>query len=972
MVSSLLNVAWHRICPILNRKLSEFADRSGGRVMIEKKEGIYMKSQLAFAFAIILTFIISSWPGRFEDWSYAMADTTPPTVGVGNPRGGEVLTAGSTFTITWNSRDNVGVTSHDVLFSSNGGSTYSAIVTNLPDSAQNYTWTVPNTPTTAGKIRVVARDAAGNQGSGVSGTFTIRADSTAPSVTVTAPNGGEVLGATTTYTITWTASDNVSVASQDLFYSTNGGTSFSQITTNLGGDVRSFNWRVPCEPTAAGRIKVVARDAAGNEASDISNANFRISSTESTPPSVTVTFPNGGEVLTAGGIYVLTWDARDNVCVASQDLSYSANGGATFSLIAATVPGSVRSFSWPAPTTGTIAGRMKVVVRDAAGNQAEDLSDSNFTVQTGPPDTTPPSVTVTQPNGGETLASGSFYTITWTASDNVGVASQDVFFSADGGITFEPIATALPGGRRSHNWTVPSTGTTLGRIKVVARDAAGNQASDTSDYNFTIAVLPGDPIPPTVQVLSPNGGEILVTGSSYLIRWTSEDNNGVTRHDLLYSTDGGATFTSIVTNLSGIVKKYLWNTPSTVANALMIKVVGYDSHGNKGNDSSDLPCQVITSTDMATLRSQFHTKLIPEPTGWSEPGFSSDLQTGEYEETGEAAMEDTPFVEDIEDALAQPPDTDGDGLFDSIEDRLAWYFRPGYFWDQGPPEFEGWPPSEPGRFTHLMSGVTDLVSQGDKIHPSTPLIYYSVKYITDCRITHPNPSIGTVDAHIIRINYMAIFDRDYGLCAGGCNFKGAGGHAWDVERVELVVGLRQIYTLNDPDIYHYFIIGGWAYAHEGILCFHRKVWGQPLSNAGPGPFHAGTFWSRNKHGHFWGDPDGVLMWRCGQPALCECLCRFDTYYYITAWPCAGCTGCYDPVYNELCPGNCIWIPNPTICFVECFTGDDFAFPARRDLINVGDFVNGLPRPMNGATWIVSPNVKRAVAGSFGCSDIPRP
>lgn len=498
-----------------------------------------MNSRLAFAFVIIVMFIISGWPSGFEDWSYALADTMPPRVSVTRPTRGEVLTVGTIYTITWSSTDNVGVTNHNVLFSSNGGTTFTTIVTNLPGDAQSYNWTVPNTPTTAGRIKVVAWDAAGNQGSGVSVNFTIVADTTAPSVTVTSPNGGETLEATSTYNITWTASDNVGVASQDVLYSTNGGTNFSPIATNLGGEVRSFAWRVPCEPTTAGRIKVVVRDASGNQKNDISNGNFSITSFESTPPSVTVEFPNGGEVLAAGGTYVITWSARDNVCVASQDVYYSSNGGATFSLIAANVPGTVGYYSWTTPTTGTTAGRIKVVARDAAGNQASDMSDGNFTIQTGPPDPTPPSVTVTQPNGGETLAGGSFYTITWTASDNVGVASQDVSFSADGGITFAPIATNLPGAMRSYNWTVPSTGTTLGRIKVVARDAASNEASDMSDDNFTIELWPNDTIPPTVEVLSPKGGESILAGRTYRIMWYSEDNDGVAAHDIYHSTDGG-------------------------------------------------------------------------------------------------------------------------------------------------------------------------------------------------------------------------------------------------------------------------------------------------------------------------------------------------------------------------------------------------------------------------------------------------
>src|SRR5262249_14821911 len=50
-------------------------------------------------------------------------------------------------------------------------------------------------------------------------------DNTAPSVTVTAPNGGETWSYQSSHAITWTASDASGITSVDLAYSTNGGSS---------------------------------------------------------------------------------------------------------------------------------------------------------------------------------------------------------------------------------------------------------------------------------------------------------------------------------------------------------------------------------------------------------------------------------------------------------------------------------------------------------------------------------------------------------------------------------------------------------------------------------------------------------------------------------------------------------------------------------------------------------------------------
>jgi hypothetical protein len=46
-----------------------------------------MKEKSILTFVVIWLFIIAGWPSRFENRSYAVADTTPPTVAVGQPRG---------------------------------------------------------------------------------------------------------------------------------------------------------------------------------------------------------------------------------------------------------------------------------------------------------------------------------------------------------------------------------------------------------------------------------------------------------------------------------------------------------------------------------------------------------------------------------------------------------------------------------------------------------------------------------------------------------------------------------------------------------------------------------------------------------------------------------------------------------------------------------------------------------------------
>jgi hypothetical protein len=99
----------------------------------------------------------------------------------------------------------------------------------------------------------------------------------------------------------------------------------------------------------------------------------------------------------------------------------------------------------------------------------------------------PPSVTVTAPNGGQTLDVGAGTELTWTAGDNVGVTAVDLLLSRDGSAgTYEAIATAIANSG-SHPWTVTGPPTTDAFLKVVAHDAIGNQGGDVSDGAFIIA-----------------------------------------------------------------------------------------------------------------------------------------------------------------------------------------------------------------------------------------------------------------------------------------------------------------------------------------------------------------------------------------------------------------------------------------------------------------------------------------------------
>ena len=66
--------------------------------------------------------------------------------------------------ITWTATDTVGVTSIDIKYSTNGGSTYPYTIATGISNTGSHSWTIPNTPSTTCRVKVIAHDAAGNSG----------------------------------------------------------------------------------------------------------------------------------------------------------------------------------------------------------------------------------------------------------------------------------------------------------------------------------------------------------------------------------------------------------------------------------------------------------------------------------------------------------------------------------------------------------------------------------------------------------------------------------------------------------------------------------------------------------------------------------------------------------------------------------------------------------------------------------------
>src|SRR5439155_1443356 len=210
---------------------------------------------------------------------------------------------------------------------------------------------------------------------------------------------------------------------------------------NLGAEVTASPWIVSWDTTLVANgnhtLTAVARDAAGNTATSaavIVTVNNLVP--DSTPPAVSMAAPAARA--STSGIIPVSASATDSVgLVGVHPKLDGVNLGSEVTATPYTI-------SWNTTLIANGNHTLTAVASDAAGNTATSAAVS-VTVNNPVPDTTPPTVTMTAPAAGATVAGT--VTVSASASDNVGVVG--VQFKLDG-VNLGAEITATP---YSLSWT---------------------------------------------------------------------------------------------------------------------------------------------------------------------------------------------------------------------------------------------------------------------------------------------------------------------------------------------------------------------------------------------------------------------------------------------------------------------------------------------------------------------------------------
>ena len=209
--------------------------------------------------------------------SQVIYDPSAVLVHLEEPNGGEEYFSGGEYQVTWTT-DREPPDSLELILSTNEGALYDQTITSGLEGTGSFEWKVPLFTAAGAKLMVRAYTGGLVGGMDTSDEpFAIFEDLEAPAVTVTHPNGGESYNPGDMVSIEWSASDNASVETIDIYYSLNGGVDFTALATGEEDD-SLYEWIMPAELGDSCVVKVVAWDPSSHMAEDESDAPFYITS----------------------------------------------------------------------------------------------------------------------------------------------------------------------------------------------------------------------------------------------------------------------------------------------------------------------------------------------------------------------------------------------------------------------------------------------------------------------------------------------------------------------------------------------------------------------------------------------------------------------------------------------------------------------------------------------------------------------
>jgi hypothetical protein len=382
-------------------------------------------------------------------------------------------------------------------------------------------------------------------------------DSTPPNVSLTTPTESATVSGT--ITLSANASDASGIA----------GVQFMVDGNNVGSEVTqspySVSWNSTTVANGVRTISARARDTAGNTATSsvIVTVQNGVPG-DTTPPAVSMSAPANGA--TVSGTVTVSAGASDNVAVVG--VQFILDG----SNLGAEDTSGPYSISWNTTSVANGSHTLRARARDAAGNTTTSATIT-VNVQNQAPgsgDTAPPSVSISAPVNGATVANT--ISISANASDNVGVVGVQFLLKGanlGGEDTTSPFTIS---------WNTAGVSNGSYTLSARARDAAGNMQTSAG---ITITVqnqVVSDTTPPTVVMTSPANGSTV--SGNVTVSANATDNVAVAgvqfrlNGQLLGPEDNAAPYS------------LLWNAAGVPAGTHALSATARDAAGNTSTSAT--------------------------------------------------------------------------------------------------------------------------------------------------------------------------------------------------------------------------------------------------------------------------------------------------------------------------------------------------------------------------------------------------
>jgi len=230
-------------------------------------------------------------------------------------------------------------------------------------------------------------------------------------------------------------------------------------------------------------------------------------------PTITVVSPNGGEDWPRGTYQIIRWEytGYPGTTVRIELL----NGSTLFGIVTPGTPvgtDGTGSLIVPVPPDMPLGTEYRVRVNSTRYPSVGDTSDATFSISVVP------SITVATPGGGEDWVQGSLQTIRWNYTSDPGPSVKIELLKGTAVRVVHPNMDIGSGGSGSFPVTVPYSLPPGNDYMIRVTSTRCPTCIDTSDTPFTIS--------PAITMISPDGGEAWLQGSSQTIRWSYTSNPG--------------------------------------------------------------------------------------------------------------------------------------------------------------------------------------------------------------------------------------------------------------------------------------------------------------------------------------------------------------------------------------------------------------------------------------------------------------